>query len=43
MPSTLLGPAFYATHRGGRPMQIEWDLATPMPPGVFQETKVAAG
>jgi superfamily II DNA or RNA helicase/HKD family nuclease len=42
-PYTLLGRCFYRTHRGGKPMQIEWDLEHPMPPALFQETKVAAG
>jgi hypothetical protein len=27
MPYVFLGEAFYATHRGNRPMQMEWDLA----------------
>lgn len=43
MPYTLLGRCFYRSHRGGRPMQIEWELERPMPPGFYQETKVAAG
>jgi hypothetical protein len=43
MPYTLLGPVTYVEHRGGRPMQIIWELATPMPGGLYQETKVAAG
>ena len=43
MPYLFLGEAFYSTHRGSKPMQIEWDLARPMPSGFFQETKVAAG
>ena len=43
MPYAFLGPAFYKTHRGGRPMQIEWELERPMPAGLYQETKVAAG
>lgn len=42
-PYVNLGPAFYRSHRGGRPMQIEWDLQTPMPPWMYQETKRAAG
>jgi hypothetical protein len=43
MPYVLLGPCFYGGHRGGRPMQIEWTLAHPMPAGLYQETKIAAG
>jgi superfamily II DNA or RNA helicase len=43
MPYVFLGEAFYATHRGARPMQIEWDLARPMPAAFFQEAKLAAG
>ncbi len=42
-PYLLLGPVSYHTHRGGRPMQIEWELAHPMPARDFQEMKVAAG
>jgi superfamily II DNA or RNA helicase len=43
MPYTLLGPCHYRTHRGARPMQIEWDLERPMPAAFYQETKLAAG
>ena len=43
MPYMLLGPAFYLEHRGGRPMQIQWELEVPMPAALYQETKVAAG
>jgi hypothetical protein len=43
MPYVNLGPAYYRTHRGARPMQIEWDLAHPMPAWLYQETKRAAG
>ena len=43
MPYLLLGPAHYRTHRGARPMQIEWDLPYPMPAWLYQETKRAAG
>jgi hypothetical protein len=42
-PYVFLGPAYFATHRGGRPMQIEWQLEFPIPAGFFQEIKVAAG
>ncbi|MBU47807.1 MAG: hypothetical protein CL920_03845 [Deltaproteobacteria bacterium] len=43
MPYTLLGRCFYETHQGSRPMQIIWHLEHPMPPGLYQETKLAAG
>jgi superfamily II DNA or RNA helicase len=43
MPYVFLGEVFYSAHRGARPMQLEWDLARPMPASFFQETKVAAG
>lgn len=43
MPYMLLGPCFYDGHRSGRPMQIEWMLEHPMPAGLYQETKIAAG
>ncbi len=43
MPYILLGPVFHWAHQGARPMQIEWELAVPMPAGFFQETKIAAG
>jgi superfamily II DNA or RNA helicase/HKD family nuclease len=43
MPYLFLGEAYCGAHRGGRPMQIEWELARAMPAGVFLETKVAAG
>lgn len=42
-PYTNLGRAFYRSHRGARPMQIEWDLEHPMPAWLYQETKRAAG
>ncbi|MDP3574268.1 MAG: DUF3427 domain-containing protein [Archangium sp.] len=43
MPYVHLGPVTYNVHRGGRPMQIEWDLVHPMPMWLYQETKRAAG
>ncbi|UJR86680.1 DUF3427 domain-containing protein [Sandaracinus amylolyticus] len=43
MPYVHLGRGFYRSHRGARPMQIEWDLETPMPAWLYQETKRAAG
>jgi superfamily II DNA or RNA helicase/HKD family nuclease len=42
-PYLLLGPVYYRTHRGGRPMQVEWELERAMPAREFQEMKVAAG
>jgi superfamily II DNA or RNA helicase len=43
MPYLFLGPAYYRTHRGARPMQIEFSLKHPMPAEFYQEVKVAAG
>jgi superfamily II DNA or RNA helicase/HKD family nuclease len=43
MPYVHLGPAYYRSHRGARPMQVEWDLVHAMPPWLYQETKRAAG
>lgn len=43
MPYTLLGPCTYRTHRGARPMQIEWNLTRAMPASFYQEIKLAAG
>lgn len=42
-PYTLLGPARYQSHIGGRPMQIVWELEHPIPPEIYEETKAAAG
>lgn len=42
-PYQLLGPVWYERHVGGRPMQIVWRLQHPIPPGTYQETKVAPG
>ena len=42
-PYVLLGSCAYDGHRGGRPMRIEWILEHPMPAGLYQETKIAAG
>jgi superfamily II DNA or RNA helicase len=42
-PYLLLGPVYYETHRGSRPMQIEWSLEHPIPPSFYQEIKLAAG
>jgi len=43
MPYTFLGPCRYMRHTGARPMAIEWELEHPIPFGLFQEVKVAAG
>ncbi|MEE8409738.1 MAG: DUF3427 domain-containing protein [Myxococcota bacterium] len=43
MPYVLLGPVYYRSHQGGRPMEIEWELELPMQARMFQELKVAAG
>jgi superfamily II DNA or RNA helicase/HKD family nuclease len=43
MPYVCLGRGWYLGHRGGRPMQIEWELERAMPAGLYQETKRAAG
>ncbi len=32
MPYMLLGHCFYRSHRGGRPMQIEWTSRAPRSP-----------
>ena len=42
-PYTFLGPATYVTHQGERPMSITWKLQHPMPAGLFEEMKMAAG
>ena len=43
LPYTLLGPCYYRSHSGNRPMQIVWELAHPIPVEFYQEVKVAAG
>ncbi len=43
MPYVFLGPCYIGSHRGERPMQVEWDLEHGMPAVDFQEFKVAAG
>jgi hypothetical protein len=43
MPYVFLGDVYCAAWRGGRPMQIEWELEHEMPARLFQETKLAAG
>jgi hypothetical protein len=39
----VVGPVWYVRHEGGRPMAIEWALEHPIPGGVYQRIKVAAG
>ena len=43
MPYLHLGPCHIRSHRGARPMQIEWELTRPMPADYYQEVKLAAG
>jgi superfamily II DNA or RNA helicase len=43
LPYLFLGRCFLMGHRGARPMKIDWELETPMPPWFFAETKVAGG
>ena len=43
MPYVFLGPARLVEGRGGRPMQIVWDLANPMPAWLFQRASLVAG
>jgi len=42
-PYTCLGDVRYVHHRGARPMQIEWELETPMRADFYQQAKLAAG
>jgi len=39
----LLGPVEYIEHQGERPMRIKWKLRIPLPGGLFQQIKLAAG
>ena len=43
VPFTCVGPATYVRHEGARPMQIEWLLAHPLPPRLFQAGRMVAG
>jgi len=44
MPYTFLGPVKYLSHKGSRPMSINWELAEAMPSGLFKAAaKMAAG
>jgi superfamily II DNA or RNA helicase len=42
-PYVCLGRAGYLRHESERPMRITWVLERPMPPELFQSSKVAAG
>ena len=42
-PYLCLGKARYVSHVSERPMQIVWELDTPMPPQFYQLAKTAAG
>lgn len=39
----LLGPAEFVSHRGSRPMGVEWRLAHPLPADVWTYTNVRGG
>ena len=41
-PFMCLGLARYVSHQSARPMQVIWDLERPMPPEVYDFSKVAA-
>ncbi len=44
MPYVCLGPVRYVRHKGSRPMQITWELATPMPGFLWHDAgKMAVG
>jgi Domain of unknown function (DUF3427) len=42
-PYVCLGRVSYLRHESERPMRITWVLERPMPPELFQSSKVAAG
>jgi hypothetical protein len=42
MPFTFLGPAEYVSHKGERPVQFVWRLATPMPAELFESARSVA-
>lgn len=42
-PFLFLGPVHYVSHESEKPMEILWDLEHRMPPGFWNEVKVAAG
>jgi hypothetical protein len=39
----FLGTVRYVSHQSQKPMEIVWDLDYAMPPGFWNEVKVAAG
>lgn len=43
LPYAFLGPVHYVRHQGEKPMQIVWELETPMPAWVQVEGAAAAG
>ena len=43
VPYLCLGKARYVSHESELPMQVIWELERAMPPGFFQEAKLAAG
>ena len=44
MAYVFLGPAKYLSHEGSQPMSIKWQLAEPIPPSLFNESrKLAVG
>jgi len=43
MPYAFLGPVRYVRHQGEKPMQIVWELGSPMPAWVQVEGAAAAG
>ena len=43
-PYCYLGPVGFRSHRGSKPMSINWELAEPMPAHIYQAAaKMAAG
>ncbi len=43
MMYVCLGRAWHRRHRRAKPMQVEWELETAMPVGLYQDTKRVAG
>ena len=42
-PYVCLGPMRYVSHQSSKPMEIIWELERPMPPEIYDYSKVAAG
>ncbi len=42
-PFVCLGRARFVSQQSSKPMQIVWDLERPMPPEIYNFSKVAAG